>query len=64
MDFKPVPQHTVQPALGEAPLDAVYAGIGHVQGWGHLGSGQAPGGHKQYLARDATRAGLLSALTS
>ena len=37
----PVLQHTVQPAPGEAPLDAVYAGLDHP------GSGPALAGLKQ-----------------
>ena len=44
----PVLEHAVQPVLGETPLDAVYAGLGHVQSLGHLGSGPALAGFEQY----------------
>ena len=35
----PVLEHTVQSVLGETPLDAEHAGLGHVQRLGHLGGG-------------------------
>ena len=45
--LEPVLEHPVQPVLGETPLDAVYAGLGHIQGQGHLGSGPALAGFEQ-----------------
>ena len=36
----PVLEHTVQSALGEAPLDVEHRDLGHVQGLGHPGRDQ------------------------
>ena len=42
--LRPVLEH---PVLGETPLDAGYARLGHVQGLGRLGSGPALAGLQQ-----------------
>ena len=44
----PVLQHTVQSVLGETPLDAEHAGLGHIQGLSHLGGGPPLVGLEQY----------------
>ena len=59
----PVLEHPVQPVLGETPLDALYARLGHVQSLGHLGSGPALAGLEQDAGPCRTRAGLLPART-
>ena len=42
VSLRPVSQHPVQPALGEAPLDVEYRALGHVQGLGHPGPVEGP----------------------
>ena len=45
--LNPVLEHTVQSALGEAPLDVEYRALGHVQGLGHPGRRPSLAGFQQ-----------------
>ncbi len=61
--LRPVLEHPVQHAPGEAPLDIEHCTQVHIQGLGHLGAGQPSSVFSRMRARVVTRAEPLPART-